>query len=1279
MSLTTINLAKETGQSYQPLFLFDFILNDGTSLSVCTHAVTYSGTTYHPRVLTQTIDTIQALSPQGIDIPPSISLTLADSDKQMWAIDDSVGFVGARVEVTFGFYDVDAGTWSETIVPFIGRCDLPAIADDSLTVTAGFILNPQAKNLPSFPIQPRCPKPFPATAAQKLLAAIPGNLYYACGVTDPSKTSCTYDPAGCAANGNSLRFGGITYQIPPGSHSRAYTTGNWLDLMSDPCSAKYGDYAPAGYGTAWVDCLVLDTFPEANSTRGHAVICDGLIANILKITVNDEVLPGATDLSGATQYPPADALFRYNVINQGDRTGRYDTDSPYNGGGDPFGSLCVFEWCVYHDLASGTPRVRALVTFPNVPHYAAIDHIAGGVVTWPAGFTNTDCGDGTAITISGNSNPALNGSFTLSVSGYGVVSIGGSSASGTGGWLSYAGASDNYAWAILNVLQRLGLAEADTDLESFASCAARFSTLVSYTTTLNKMYASGVVYNAGDVVKYLGSYYFSLQNNNYGHTPPISSSWWRLTTNPPSPSPTASQHAQYTCSVVIRQRLSVAEVLTGMLRGCNAHLGRNLSTGKIALFARDTIAVQQPTLPDGSNYATAVNGGYAAYHFTESSMLRENGKSTFSRPRRPGASIPNSVTIPFSNEENDYSGDSCKVVDTDNIDTMGQEINGNFPVLGANALDRANRVGSIYLAEQIGGAIYKWQTTAKAVKLLVGQIVLVSNAKHNFVWQPMRVLQIAPTQNWETCEITAALHDDGWYAPDFAMAAGSATNARRTSLARKPFAWAPYATNPVTGDALFSTTEWTFGLALSYPTLENGSPQPSAAITGAKPQNRPANLMPPAVSPQGTTVGTGGSIPGNGAVYFAAVASKDATGKPGPLSGLCQIAVTQAGSSNTITVPVNFLDPSGTGYQVYAGRYSSRLTAQDDTAHGIGTPRTVTLTSLAEDTWGAPDTQASRVVIKVKTVEHCGPWAAQVRTVGAGTLQFDAVWPVGQWNDYDCTLLSKADGSALPVLNFHVSTSTVNTLHVTPDPAALGVAPEDLIGMLSKPTVTGLVVSDPNWRNSLSNGGLGLGPHAEQGRVWRIVAGTGRGYRYPIADNDATSITVAGPWVITPDSTSRGIIEDAGYLTARGDSGQLANADPAAQITLSVQIANYAGQVLLFEGVTVDGAGNESPANLNPVRMLWVPGSQGTREITADASMRITDGLVEADATARPIGYTCLPFALVPNRTFTVVKTDGTGHTVTIQVDSPDDSFDDGTGSEVLSNQGDSFTFRIHG
>jgi len=217
-------------------------------------------------------------------------------------------------------------------------------------------------------------------------------------------------------------------------------------------------------------------------------------------------------------------------------------------------------------------------------------------------------------------------------------------------------------------------------------------------------------------------------------------------------------------------------------------------------------------------------------------------------------------------------------------------------------------------------------------------------------------------------------------------------------------------------------------------------------------------------------------------------------------------------------------------------------------------------------------------------------------------------------------------------------------------------------------------ITDTGYQN-VTCGYAGLTAGAEVGNILRVIQGTGRGQLRKITGNTATQLSWDLPLVL--DATSVWIVEAPAWDYA-GDSSGSSNAVPLAAVTMNIPTDNFVNQSLVIAGFTVDVNGNESPDGDGPIREDWIYGAQGTRTITVSCTMLATDSLIAADATAAAIVYTALPFAQVPNQTFTVTKADNSAHTVSIALQSGD-TFDDGTSSVVLSNQGDTFTFRVHG
>lgn len=400
MPLTDIASAKDAQQSFQPLLLAVFTFHTGTIYRASTHPLSvaeggyqYGGNNYIGRILSQDISAVQGFDAGGIDIIPRCAITLADADKALkTGYEDVYGFAGAQLDLTFLFWDADSSTFSsDSILKFRGVCD-PATSDEAtLTVSASNVLNLQRRMLPAVPLQRRCPWIFPTTLAQRQDGADnEDSLFFECGYSPDATggnargngafTSCAYTKAECSARGMykldglsrvTGRYGGVQRDSFVASRSREYTSGNQIDIQNNPNEQRFGKPIPMIYGIAWVDAIVMPTFGDGNSTRFEAIVCLGEVQGIYRVVVNDVELQPATDITGGVNYIIRDPLLRYNVINQGDRSGAPNLDTPWNGDGDPYGSLCTILCVVPRRLAeaSGSPRVRVLVQGPKLRVY----------------------------------------------------------------------------------------------------------------------------------------------------------------------------------------------------------------------------------------------------------------------------------------------------------------------------------------------------------------------------------------------------------------------------------------------------------------------------------------------------------------------------------------------------------------------------------------------------------------------------------------------------------------------------------------------------------------------------------------------------------------------------------------------------------------------------------------------------------------------------------------------------------------------------------------------
>jgi hypothetical protein len=126
-------------------------------------------TTYEARVLQHSGFDIQTASDQGVDGSPKITISLANADSYFSEIEQSTGFKGAQLTVSFLFYDLRHNVpLTDSVVVFQGICNPPdQIKEATFRLSAGNRMNLQRLTMPPVRIQRRCPWDFPTTLAQR--------------------------------------------------------------------------------------------------------------------------------------------------------------------------------------------------------------------------------------------------------------------------------------------------------------------------------------------------------------------------------------------------------------------------------------------------------------------------------------------------------------------------------------------------------------------------------------------------------------------------------------------------------------------------------------------------------------------------------------------------------------------------------------------------------------------------------------------------------------------------------------------------------------------------------------------------------------------------------------------------------------------------------------------------------------------------------------------------------------------------------------------------------
>src|SRR4029077_13057827 len=186
--MPTINDLKELEVPGTPLFLFDCTLKSGDLLHWSSHPVTVSGQAYLARVLKHNLFELNSSPEAATDGVSKVSITLANADSFLSAIERNIGWKGAQVTVTFLFFDLkNAIAASDSRILFRGIANPPDESTES-TLRLSFTnrLNLQRVFLPEIRIQKRCPWTFPSTAAQRQEAVSGGakgefSAFYRCG------------------------------------------------------------------------------------------------------------------------------------------------------------------------------------------------------------------------------------------------------------------------------------------------------------------------------------------------------------------------------------------------------------------------------------------------------------------------------------------------------------------------------------------------------------------------------------------------------------------------------------------------------------------------------------------------------------------------------------------------------------------------------------------------------------------------------------------------------------------------------------------------------------------------------------------------------------------------------------------------------------------------------------------------------------------------------------------------------------------------------------------
>lgn len=378
-----------------PLFLFTCTLVSGDVYNWSSHHVTVAGVEYEARVLQHNLFEMKSSSTDATDGISKIAVTLANADALLAPIERTIGWKGAKLIVSFLFFNLANGTpSSDTRIIFRGIANAPDESTESgLKLTFNNRLNMQRLYLPETQVQKVCPWTFPVDAPTRS-EALTGTLWgkfsamYRCGYSPDVTngvgnlngtvpfTTCDGSRAQCiqrgmftcdSAKNTTAHFGGIEF-LPPSIIVRTYREkGTHISTPIDNV-ATYDDPVPLVYGTGWYEPSIVFARNDGNLTRMEVLLGAGEIEGVLTVVVNDIEIPAG--VSGANMT----ATGWYNVVSHGTRNGAFDanfTDASGNPIGDPYGSMAYLSVVVPNIISSGQslPSIQVLLEGLKLQRY----------------------------------------------------------------------------------------------------------------------------------------------------------------------------------------------------------------------------------------------------------------------------------------------------------------------------------------------------------------------------------------------------------------------------------------------------------------------------------------------------------------------------------------------------------------------------------------------------------------------------------------------------------------------------------------------------------------------------------------------------------------------------------------------------------------------------------------------------------------------------------------------------------------------------------------------
>jgi len=418
--------------------------------------------------------------------------------------------------------------------------------------------------------------------------------------------------------------------------------------------------------------------------------------------------------------------------------------------------------------------------------------------------------------------------------------------------------SSNPAWVLLDILMRCGYTIEQIDTISFATAAAYADALIS-------------------VDDPVGGYV---------------------------------QLPRFQCNFALNISQSAGEIIRSIRNGSRLYLVLN-TAGLLEVRVENTFALQQPTLPPGSNSVNPFNGGWPAYEFDATSIARnKDGSSSVQLSKLGAQDTPNRLSIEFQDSFNQYQQDSLSLEDENDVDLCGQEVAVIWDAVGISTFSQASRMLLLGLNRGIPGNVFiQFKTSVKALALLPGDLITVSYLKENLERTPFRITKISPGDSFRTATITAQLHDDDWYS-DTATGISGGLGIQSGQGSGLPA--------PVAGTILDANGNLQLGITEAEVTASDGSSDVELSVSFTAPSGQIGTLTAPLIGLAPVVTTTGGTLAG-GANYFYAVSTVDSNGGESLLSFIAQATTAGGVNTNSVLIDGIQLPVGGVSFNVYRG------------------------------------------------------------------------------------------------------------------------------------------------------------------------------------------------------------------------------------------------------------------------------------------------------------------------------------------------------------------------